>query len=75
MELKGDGDVRMFLDGNDEHKYLYVDESDGLKRRAQKAMRTCDSGVVRGRAGRGSDDMGEKGRKGVGVKRWVTCVN
>ncbi|KAJ8425093.1 hypothetical protein Cgig2_007815 [Carnegiea gigantea] len=44
MELEGDGD------GNDEHGYLYVDESDGLKRHTQKAMRTCDDGVIRGAA-------------------------
>jgi len=34
MELEGDGDVRIFLKGNDEHGYLYVGKSDGPKRRA-----------------------------------------
>jgi len=29
MELEGNGDVRMFMKGNDEHRYLYVGESDG----------------------------------------------
>jgi len=37
MELEGDGDVRMFMKGNDEHGYLYVGESNGLKRRTVKA--------------------------------------
>ncbi|KAJ8425524.1 hypothetical protein Cgig2_013251 [Carnegiea gigantea] len=72
MELEGDGDVRMFLNGNDEHGYLYVGKSDGLKRRTQKAMRSCDHGVVCERSGRDMDDMVREGRKGVGVKRWVT---
>ncbi|KAJ8426836.1 hypothetical protein Cgig2_025241 [Carnegiea gigantea] len=69
MELEGDGDVRMFLKGNDKHGYLYVGESDGLKRRIEKATWTCDDGVVCGRSGRGRDDMVEEARKGAGVKR------
>ncbi|KAJ8429661.1 hypothetical protein Cgig2_001657 [Carnegiea gigantea] len=73
MELEGNGDVRMFLKGNDEYGYLYVGESDRPKRRTQKATRTCDDGVVRGRSGRGRDDMVEEGRKGAGVKMWATC--
>ena len=47
MELEGDDDVRMFMKGNDEHGYLYVGESDGPKRRTEKATRTCEEGVVR----------------------------
>jgi len=73
MELEGDGDVRMFLKGNDEHEYLYVGESDGPKRLTQKAMRTYDDGVVRGRSGRDRDDMVQPRRNGAGVKRWITC--
>ncbi|KAJ8429402.1 hypothetical protein Cgig2_025589 [Carnegiea gigantea] len=61
MELEVDGDVRMFLKGSDEHGYLYVGESDGPKRRTQKATRTCDDGVVPGRSGRDRDDMVEEG--------------
>ncbi|KAJ8437780.1 hypothetical protein Cgig2_024084 [Carnegiea gigantea] len=36
MAVEGDADVRMFLKGNDEHRYFYVGESDGPKRRAEK---------------------------------------
>ncbi|KAJ8442637.1 hypothetical protein Cgig2_003681 [Carnegiea gigantea] len=71
MELEVDGDVRMFLKGNDEHRYLYVGESDGPKRRTQKATQTCELGV-RGRSGRDRDDMVQQGRNGPGVKRWIT---
>ncbi|KAJ8430122.1 hypothetical protein Cgig2_007095 [Carnegiea gigantea] len=60
-------------EGNDEHGYLYMGESDGLKSRTEKAMRTCDDGVVHRRSGSGRDDMVEEGRKGVDVKRGVTC--
>ena len=73
MELEGDGDLRMFLKWNDEHGYLSVNESDGLKRCTQKATWTCDDGVVRGRSGRDMDDMVQQGCSGAGVKRWVTC--
>ena len=45
-ELDGDGDLRMFLKGNDEHRYLHVGENDGPKRRAQKATWSYDDGVV-----------------------------
>ncbi|KAJ8441456.1 LOW QUALITY PROTEIN: hypothetical protein Cgig2_023642 [Carnegiea gigantea] len=71
MELEGDGDsdVRMFLKENDEHGYLYVGESDGPKRHIQKATRTCDDGIVRGRSGRDRDDMVQQGRNGAGVKK------
>ncbi|KAJ8424059.1 hypothetical protein Cgig2_032151 [Carnegiea gigantea] len=62
-------DRGMFLKGNDEHGYLYVGESDGWKRRTQKATRTCDDGVVRRRSNSDRDDMVEEGRKGAGVKR------
>ncbi|KAJ8432834.1 LOW QUALITY PROTEIN: hypothetical protein Cgig2_008548 [Carnegiea gigantea] len=55
--------------GNDEHGYLYVGESDGPKRHTEKATLTCDDDTVRGRSGRGRDDMVKKGRKGAGVKR------
>jgi len=34
MAVKGDADVRMFLKGNEEHGYFYVDDSDGPMRRA-----------------------------------------
>jgi len=37
MALEGDADVRMFLKGNDEHRNFYVGESDGPKRRVEKA--------------------------------------
>ena len=37
MAVEGDADVRMFLKGNEEYEYFYVDDSDGPKRRAQKA--------------------------------------
>jgi len=30
MELEGDRDVKMYLKGNNEHRYLYVGDSDGL---------------------------------------------
>jgi len=63
MKLEGDGDVRIFLKGNDKHRYLYMGESDEPKRRTKKATRTCGDGVVRGRSGRGRDDMVEEGRK------------
>ncbi|KAJ8444420.1 hypothetical protein Cgig2_005942 [Carnegiea gigantea] len=63
-------------EGNDEHGYLYVGNSDGPKKRAQKAIasrkgrtRSCDHGVVCGRSKRNKDDMVEKGRKEAGVKR------
>jgi len=36
MELERDGDLRMFLKGNDERWYLYVGDNNGPKRRAQK---------------------------------------
>ncbi|KAJ8428563.1 hypothetical protein Cgig2_000427 [Carnegiea gigantea] len=48
MELEGDGDLRMFLKGNDEHGYLYVGDNDGPKRCAQKATWSYDHGVVCG---------------------------
>ncbi|KAJ8440895.1 hypothetical protein Cgig2_022751 [Carnegiea gigantea] len=69
MELEGDGDLRMFLKGNDERGYLYVGDDDGPKRRAQKATWSYDHGVVYGRSERDRDDMVQKGRKGVGLKR------
>ncbi|KAJ8425493.1 LOW QUALITY PROTEIN: hypothetical protein Cgig2_029575 [Carnegiea gigantea] len=68
MELEGGGDVRMFLKGNDEHGYLYVGKSDGPKRHTQKAMRTCDDGVVHVRSGRDRDDMDQQDRNRAGVK-------
>ena len=68
MELEGDGDVRMFLKGTDKHGYLYVGDSDGLKRRAQKAMQSSDHGVICGRSGRDREDMVQVGRKGAGLK-------
>ena len=73
MELEGDGDVRMFLKGNDERGYLYVGDSDGPKRHAQKATRSSDHGVVCGRSGRDKDNMVQEGRKGAGLKRCVKC--
>ncbi|KAJ8446954.1 hypothetical protein Cgig2_006582 [Carnegiea gigantea] len=73
MELEGGGDVRMFMKGNDEPGYLYVGESNGLKRRTQKAMRTCEEGVVCVRSGRDRDDIVQQGRNGASVKRWVKC--
>jgi len=57
IELEGDHDVRMFVKGNDEYGYLYVGDSDGLKRRAQKATRSCDHGIICGRSKRCRDDM------------------
>ncbi|KAJ8452483.1 hypothetical protein Cgig2_000072 [Carnegiea gigantea] len=69
MELEGDGDVRMFLNGSDKHGYLYVGESYGPKRRAQTATWTGDHGAVRGRSSRDRDDMVQEGRKVAGVKR------
>ncbi|KAJ8449029.1 hypothetical protein Cgig2_004084 [Carnegiea gigantea] len=47
-KLEADGDLRMFLKDNDEHGYLYVGDNDGPKRRTQKAMWSCDHGVVCG---------------------------
>ena len=69
IELEGDGDVRMFLKGNDKHRYLYVGDSDGPKRHAQKATRSSDHGVVCGRSDRDREDMVQVGRKGAGLKR------
>ncbi|KAJ8428632.1 LOW QUALITY PROTEIN: hypothetical protein Cgig2_015750 [Carnegiea gigantea] len=76
---RGDADVRIFLKGNDEHEYLYVGNSDGSKRRAQKVITSregrtwnCDHGTVCGRSGRDRDDMVEKARKGAGVKKWAS---
>jgi len=57
MELEGDDDVRMFMKGNEEHEYLYVGESDGMKRRTQNATWTCEEGVVPVRSGRDRDDI------------------
>jgi len=37
MAVDGDVDISMFLNGNDEYKYFYVGDSDGLKRQAQRA--------------------------------------
>ena len=37
MNLEGEGNLRMFLKGNDEREYLYVGDNDGPKRCAQKA--------------------------------------
>ena len=59
----------MVLKGNDEHGYFYVGESDGPKRRTQKATQTYDDGIVRGRSGRDRDDMVQEGRNGASVKR------
>jgi len=61
------------LKGSDKHGYLYVGESEGLKRRAQKATWTCDHGAACGRSSRDRDDMVQESRKVAGVKRWVTC--
>ena len=61
------------MKGNDEHGYLYVGESNGLKRCTQKATRTCEEGVVRVRSGRDRDDIVQQSRNGASVKRWVTC--
>jgi len=73
MELEGDGNLRMSLKGNDEHGYLYVGDSDGPKRCAQKATWSCDHGVVCGRSGRDRDDMVQEGHKGECLKKWITC--
>jgi len=72
MALEGDGDLRMFLKGNDEHGYLYVD-SDRSKRPAQKVAWSYDHGVICRRSGRDKDDMVQEGCKGAGLKRWITC--
>ncbi|KAJ8435810.1 hypothetical protein Cgig2_024793 [Carnegiea gigantea] len=69
MKLEGDGDVRMFLKGNDEHGYLYVGDNDGPKRRAQKAMRSYDHGVTCRRNGRDRDDMVQESRKEAGDRQ------
>ncbi|KAJ8436214.1 hypothetical protein Cgig2_006901 [Carnegiea gigantea] len=37
MAVEGDANVRMFLKGNEEYEYFYEGDSDGPKRRAQKA--------------------------------------
>ncbi|KAJ8446147.1 hypothetical protein Cgig2_015918 [Carnegiea gigantea] len=71
MELEGDGDLRMFLKGNDKHGHLYMGHSDGLKRRAQKATWSCDHGVVCRRSGRNRDDMVQEGHKGAASDREV----
>ncbi|KAJ8437177.1 LOW QUALITY PROTEIN: hypothetical protein Cgig2_003806 [Carnegiea gigantea] len=75
---EGEADVRMFLKGNDEHGYFYVGESDGPKRRTQKACascegrtRSCDHSVVCGRSERNRDDVVQESRKGAGLKRAV----
>ena len=80
MGNRGDAHVKMLLKGNDDHGYLYVGNSDGLNRRAQKAIashkgrtRSCDHSVICGRSRRDRDDMVKEACKGVGVKRWVTC--
>ncbi|KAJ8443291.1 hypothetical protein Cgig2_015769 [Carnegiea gigantea] len=72
MELEGDGDVRMFMKGNDEHGYLYVGESNGLKRRTVKATQTCEEGVVHVRSGRDRGDIVQQVSNGAGMNRWVT---
>ncbi|KAJ8429903.1 hypothetical protein Cgig2_025333 [Carnegiea gigantea] len=69
--LDGDGDVRMFMKGNDEHGYFYVGKSNGLKRCTLKATRTCEEGVVRVRSDRDGDDIIQQGGNGAGVKRAV----
>ena len=38
MEVEGDAEVRMFLKGNDKHRYLCVGDSDEPKKRAQKQL-------------------------------------
>ncbi|KAJ8436165.1 hypothetical protein Cgig2_025332 [Carnegiea gigantea] len=68
MELEGDGDLRMFWKGNNEHGYLYVGGSDGPKRHAQKATWSCDHGVAYGRSSKDKDDMVQEDRKGAGLK-------
>ncbi|KAJ8428044.1 hypothetical protein Cgig2_007621 [Carnegiea gigantea] len=55
-------------------KSIMLKEDMGLedvqrKAHREKATQTCDDVVVRGRSGRGGDDMAEEGRKGAGVKR------
>ncbi|KAJ8437291.1 hypothetical protein Cgig2_006395 [Carnegiea gigantea] len=57
MELEGNGDVRMFVKGNDKYGYLYMGHSDGPKRHAQKATRSYDHSVIYGRSRRCRDDM------------------
>jgi len=49
VAVEANSDVRMFLKGNDEHRYFYVGESDGPKRHAEKVgasregrMRSCE---------------------------------
>ncbi|KAJ8435441.1 LOW QUALITY PROTEIN: hypothetical protein Cgig2_012562 [Carnegiea gigantea] len=69
MDFEGNGDMRMFLKGNDEHGYLYIGKSDGPKRRTQNGTRTCNDGVVHRKSSMKRDDMVEEGCKGVGVKR------
>ncbi|KAJ8422374.1 hypothetical protein Cgig2_006444 [Carnegiea gigantea] len=76
MAAEGEAGLRMFLKGNDEHGYFYMDESDESKRRAQKACashirrtRSCDHGVVCGRSGRDRDDVVQEGRKRACLKR------
>ena len=49
--------MRMFAKRNKEYGYLYMGDSDGSKRRAQKATRSCDHSVVCGRSERCRDDM------------------
>ena len=61
--------MRMFLKENDKHGYLYVGDSDGLKRGAQKATRSYDHGTVYERSGRNREDTVQAGRKGAGLKR------
>ncbi|KAJ8444412.1 hypothetical protein Cgig2_005934 [Carnegiea gigantea] len=56
--------------GNDERGYLYVGDSDGPKRRAQKATWSYDHGVVYGRSDKDRDDMVQESHKGTGLKRW-----
>ena len=65
--------MRMFIKGNNEHRYLYMGESDRPKRSTEKATRTCEEGVIHGRSSRDRDDMIKQGRNGPDVKRWVAC--
>jgi len=72
-ELDGDGDLRMFLKGNDERGYLYVGDNDRPKRHAQKTAWSSVHGVIYRRSDRDRDDMVQQGRKGACLKRWIKC--
>jgi len=65
MPVQGDVDIRLFSKRNEEHMYFYMGESDGPKKRTQKAgascagrMQSCNHSVICVRSGRDRDVVG-----------------